>query len=75
MTNNYFAMLLEIPNSIASFEGSQVLPLCFSDNIIKMNISMEHWWNGAEYLERTVWEHWWNGAEYLEQYGTLVEWY
>ena len=55
MTNNYFPMILEIPKSIALFEGSQVPFLCFSDNsIIKMNISMEHWWNDAEYSERNL---------------------
>jgi len=50
MTNNYFPVILEIAKNIALFEVSQVSPLCFSDNsIIKMNISMEQWWNDAEY--------------------------
>jgi hypothetical protein len=34
-------MLLDIPKSIALFEGSQVSPVGFSDNsIVKMKVSM-----------------------------------
>ena len=35
--------------AIALLEGSQASPACpFDQNSIKMKISVQHWWNGAE---------------------------
>jgi len=52
-----FSVPHAIRNSTDFFEGAKASPVCASDNnIIKMKISMEQWWNYTDREKPKYWE-------------------